>query len=187
MKKYALLGIIFLLIIGLSIGCTPARRVDPDDNRDINDPQNNMLPNDQNNLDNQNNIVPRDNNTPNMNNNNNNNNNDDDEAQSRRIADIATDVKGVENATVVITGETAYVGIDMDKDMENNETNRIKEKVGDAIKKDAEGIDRVYVSADVDSVQRLREIGRDVRGGRPISGFLDELTEMFRRPIPSAE
>jgi YhcN/YlaJ family sporulation lipoprotein len=187
MKKYALLGIIFLLIIGLTIGCTPARRVEPEDNRNINDPQNNMLPNNQNNLNdpnNPNNVAPRNNNTPGLNNADNNNN---DETRSREIADIASDVKGVDNATVVITGETAYVGIDIDKDMENEETDRVKEKVGDAIKKDAEGIERVYVSADVDSVQRLRDIGRDVRGGRPISGFLDELTEMFRRPVPSAE
>ena len=186
MKKYVLLAIVFLLIIGLSVGCTPARRVEPEDNRGTNDPQNNMLPNDQNNLNNtQDNRVPLDNNTPNMNNEN--NNNEYDETQSRRIADIAADVKGVKNATVVITGDTAYVGIDMDKDLENDETDRLKKKVADAIKDEADGIDRVYVSADVDSVQRLREIGRDVRGGRPISGFLDELTEMFRRPIPRAE
>ena len=94
---------------------------------------------------------------------------------------------GVDNATVVVTGDTAYVGIDMDKDLENEDTDRLKERVGDRIKDRVDSIDRVYVSADVDTVERLREIGRDIRGGRPISGFLNELTEMFRRPMPRAE
>lgn len=183
MKKYTLLSIIFLLIIGLVIGCAPARRVDPnDDNRRTTEPRNNTIPNDPNNLNNQNIAVP-DNTAPLKNNNNNNN----DMTQNRKIANIAKNVKGVNSATVVISGNTAYIGIDMDKNMENNATDEVKRKVGEAVKKDANNINKVYVSADVDSVERLKKIGRDIEGGRPISGFLDELTEMFRRPMPSAE
>ena len=104
--------------------------------------------------------------------------------QNKRLAEIAKNVDGVRGATVVTTGETAYVGIDIDKNAENRETERIKERVVNAVK-NKENITRVYVSADVDSVERLKEIGRDIAGGRPISGFLNELTEMFRRPMPN--
>lgn len=111
----------------------------------------------------------------------------DDTARARRVADIAADVKGVKNATVVVTGEMAYVGIDMDANMQGEETNRLKEKVGDRIKEREKTIDRVMVSADSDTVTRLREIGKDIGSGRPVSGFLEELTEMFRRPTPNVQ
>lgn len=183
MKRTLLVAIIFLLVSSLVLGCSPARRVDPDTNNGTRMDQNgNMVPD-------QNNRVPRD---PRMDEDNDRINNNDrignnNEELSRRIAEIATDVDGVDNATVVVTGDTAYVGIDMDKDLENEDTDRLKERVGDRIKDRVDSIDRVYVSADVDTVERLREIGRDIRGGRPISGFLNELTEMFRRPMPRAE
>ena len=108
------------------------------------------------------------------------------EELSRRIAEIATDVDGVDNATVVVTGDTAYVGIDMNKDLENEDTDRLKERVGDRIKDRVDSIDRVYVSADVDTVERLGDRSGYSRR-TPISGFLNELTEMFRRPMPRAE
>ena len=194
MKKLVLLGAIFLIIVSL-MGCTPARRVEPRDNT-LNDPQqNNMLPGDQGNMVPNNNpqnnftdpnqndtTIPRET-TPNIDNQ---NTNTADQARNRKIAEIARNVDGVRSATVVTTGDTAYVGIDIDKNAENKETDKIKEKVGKAIKNN-ENITRVYVSADVDSVERLKEIGRDITGGRPISGFLNELTEMFRRPMPTTE
>jgi YhcN/YlaJ family sporulation lipoprotein len=183
MKKAVLLGVIFLIIIGLTMGCTPARRVEPRDNT-LRDPQqNNMVPNSPNNMpevDPNNTNIPREN-VPNMDNQ---NTNTADQAKNKRLAEIAKNVDGVRGATVVTTGETAYVGIDIDKNAENRETERIKERVVNAVK-NKENITRVYVSADVDSVERLKEIGRDIAGGRPISGFLNELTEMFRRPMPN--
>src|SRR5690554_5393506 len=159
MKKFLLVAFIVIVATGLVLGCAPARRVDPDNNNNTRmDQDGNMLPD-------QNNTIPRNNTTaPNGNNNLGGTNNapmdNNDEALSRRIAEIATDVDGVDNATVVVTGDTAYVGIDMDKDLENRETNRLKERVGDRIKDRENSIDRVYVSADVDTVERLREIGR---------------------------
>src|SRR5690554_5186835 len=126
MKKYLILALILILATSLIIGCAPARRVDPDNNNRM-DENGNMIPDQNNTIPRNNATAPGDNGTVDepygINNNNNNNNNTNDEALSRRIAEIATDIDGVDNATVVITGDTAYVGIDMDKDLENNETN----------------------------------------------------------------
>lgn len=137
-------------------------------------------------MDNNNNINNGVNNDNNGGNNGNNGDNNEQE-QAERLADIASDVEGVRDATVVITGDTAYVGIDIDSNTEDEQTNRVKDEVGERVKEEEDSIERVLVSADADTIERLEEIGEDIGDGRPISGFLDELTEMFRRPTPSAE
>ncbi|MCR1899498.1 YhcN/YlaJ family sporulation lipoprotein [Irregularibacter muris] len=191
MKRVVLLSIIFLLVGSLIVGCAPARRVNPDNNVQ-NAPNNqrnanpdNMIPN------NQDNVTPRDNttvpnNTP-RNNTTENNVSGDDTARARRVADVAKDVDGVRDATVVVNGNTAYVGIDINANIQDNATDQLKERVGDIIKDKEATINRVYVSADSDTVTRLKDVARDVENGRPISGFIDQLTEMFRRPAPSVQ
>ena len=45
-------------------------------------------------------------------------------------------------------------------------------------------IRNVVVTADPDIVSRIEEMWRDIRGGKPISGFTSEINELLNRIKP---
>lgn len=163
---------ILLLIFTLGIACTPQQRPAPRDN----DPgvgDTRMEQNDRNNRnvnDNQNqkNIAAQKN--------------------AKRLAEkIVDQVQGINSATVVFAEEVAYVGIDLHANLSGNEAEDVKNKVAQVVKEDDPDIETVFVTEDADTFTRLQKIGRDIEDGRPITGFLDELQNMFKRVTPSMD
>lgn len=99
------------------------------------------------------------------------------------LEQLAKGVKGVQNAHCVVFGNTAVVGIDIDGKLERSEVGTIKYTVAEAFRKDPYGINAL-VTADMDISQRLRELGSDIRSGRPIQGFAEEMADIVGRIIP---
>ncbi|MHA6484748.1 YhcN/YlaJ family sporulation lipoprotein [Paenibacillus sp. strain BS8-2] len=104
-------------------------------------------------------------------------------AVEAHLEQLAMNVDGVNNAHCVIIGNTAIVGIDVDGTLERSRVGVIKYSVAEAFRKDSYGID-AFVTADLDISSRLAEIGQDIRQGRPIAGFAEELADMMGRIIP---
>jgi YhcN/YlaJ family sporulation lipoprotein len=96
---------------------------------------------------------------------------------------LARGVKGVKDANCVVFNHYAIVGIDVDEKMERSEVGTLKYAVAEAFRKDPYGINAV-VTADIDLAQRLREIRIDVRKGRPLAGFTEELADIIGRLVP---
>lgn len=102
------------------------------------------------------------------------------------LSGVAARVPGVNGATVVLTGTTAYVGIDQEAGLEESETDRIKQDVSNEVQKAQPRLTAVFVSSDPDIVTRLRRIADGVAAGQPVSSFADELTEIARRLSPNS-
>ncbi|WP_201001501.1 YhcN/YlaJ family sporulation lipoprotein [Paenibacillus glycanilyticus] len=105
------------------------------------------------------------------------------EQVSRHLEQLAMGIKGVTNAHCVVLGNTAVVGIDVDSKLDRSRVGTIKYSVAEAFHKDPYGIDAI-VTADMDLSQRLNEIGADIRRGRPISGFAEEMADIIGRIVP---
>jgi len=99
------------------------------------------------------------------------------------LEQLAKGVPGVQNAHCVVFGNTAVVGIDIDGTLERSEAGTIKYTVAEAFRKDPYGVDAL-VTADIDIAQRIREMGADIRNGRPIQGFAEEMADIIGRIIP---
>ncbi|MEK0313050.1 YhcN/YlaJ family sporulation lipoprotein [Cohnella sp. 56] len=104
-------------------------------------------------------------------------------AVAAHLEQLAEGVKGVRHANCVIFGKYAVVGIDVDPTMERSRVGTTKYAVAEAFRKDPYGIDAL-VTADVDMAQRVREIRADVKRGRPIAGFAEELADIVGRLVP---
>ncbi|NPV28620.1 MAG: YhcN/YlaJ family sporulation lipoprotein [Firmicutes bacterium] len=109
-------------------------------------------------------------------------------AEARRMADRvareAAKVPGVRRATVVISGKTAFVGLDLKANVEKTRTTAIKNEVVRRVKTAEPGITTVNVTSDPDLVARLRRIADGVKKGKPVSNFASELAEISRRIAP---
>lgn len=109
----------------------------------------------------------------------------DDTKRADNIANRIDELDGVDEATVIVSGVTAYVGIDMDKDIEGEMTDELKQKVIDTAQSADKVLTRVYVTADADTVQRLRNYAKDIERGQPATGLIRQIEELFRRPAPT--
>jgi YhcN/YlaJ family sporulation lipoprotein len=102
---------------------------------------------------------------------------------SKRLVGIATDIPGVNHATAVVAGDYAVVGIDVDKNLDQTRVGSIKNAVANALKNDPYGANAV-VTSDPDIYQRLRNIAKHIRNGKPASGIAEELSAIVERIVP---
>jgi len=161
-NKITALLLVLALVLSLSfgIGCTPQKKPAPvpEDSRD--------------------NMTDRDDRT-----------NITDNETTRKAARIAQTIAdknpSVNSATVVLANETVYVGIDLEADVTGSKAEAVKREVAKMVKQVEPDVNTVYVTEDADTYTRLQKIARDIENGRPVSGFLDEIQNMFKRITPS--
>jgi len=96
---------------------------------------------------------------------------------------LATGIEGVQDAHVVIMGNNAIVGINVDPNLERSRVGTIKYSVAEAFRNDPLGINAI-VTADIDLGQRITEVGEDIRAGRPFQGIAEELADIVGRIVP---
>lgn len=102
---------------------------------------------------------------------------------SKHLVSLATSIHGVNDATAVVLGKYAIVGIDVNKNLDRSEVGSIKYTVAESLKKDPNGANAIVV-ADPDINARLREIGEDIQNDRPVQGIINELADIAGRVIP---
>jgi len=115
----------------------------------------------------------------------------DDSALSQRAEKIAeavtNDVDAVQDTRTVISDKMAYVSVQISETADTAQSAALKEEITEVVKKTDREIETVYVMEDADTFTRMKEIGDDIADGKPISGFVDELENLFVRVTPSAK
>lgn len=105
------------------------------------------------------------------------------QAVTERLENLVKGIPHVNNATCVIVGHTAIVGIDVDGKMERSRVDTIKYSVAEALRKDPYGIN-AFVTADMDLGDRIQSIRDQIKNGQPVAGFAEELGKIIGRIIP---
>lgn len=107
--------------------------------------------------------------------------------------DIAADitkkveaVNGVKKAYTVVVGNAVLIGINLDSAREEKGISSVKNRVAEKAEADPR-IVRAYVSTDPDVTARIREIADNVRKGRPVTDYLDEIGEIIQRLAPKTD
>ncbi|MFD4928113.1 YhcN/YlaJ family sporulation lipoprotein [Peribacillus butanolivorans] len=102
---------------------------------------------------------------------------------AKRLTGLAKSIPEVNDATAVVLGKYAIVGIDIDQDIERSQVGTIKYSVGESLKHDPNGANAIIV-ADPDINERIREVAQDINNGKPVRGILNELADITSRVIP---
>ncbi|MDZ5470644.1 YhcN/YlaJ family sporulation lipoprotein [Bacillus sp. 31A1R] len=102
---------------------------------------------------------------------------------SRHLVELASSRPNVHDATAVVLGRYAVVGIDVDKDIERSQVGAIKYSVAESLKQDPHGANAIVI-ADPDLNARLREISEDIQSGKPVQGIMNELADIAGRLMP---
>lgn len=102
---------------------------------------------------------------------------------SEHLVELASSIPNVNDATAVVLGNFAVVGIDVNAKLDRSRVESIKYSVAESLQHDPYGANAVVV-ADADTFERLRQMGQEIQNGRPIVGILDELAQIVGRIIP---
>lgn len=102
---------------------------------------------------------------------------------SKHLVNLASSIPNVNDATAVVIGNYAIVGIDVNKNLERSEVGTIKYSVAESLKNDPHGA-RAIIIADPDINARLKEVSDDIQAGKPIQGIMNELADISGRLMP---
>ncbi len=105
---------------------------------------------------------------------------------AERMAGVAERERGVKSATVVLAGGTVYVGINLEENVEGEQTGQVKRNVAAKVKDNDARVARVLVTTDPDIVTRIERIAGEVEQGRPVTAFTDEIEELNKRMTPTS-
>lgn len=104
-----------------------------------------------------------------------------------RLASEAQKVSGVKRATVVLSGNTVIVGLEIKPNIEEKQTTAIKREVVRKIKEADKRIRTVEVTTNPNIITRIKRIAEGIGQGRPISAFGREVEEILRRIVPQGK
>lgn len=110
--------------------------------------------------------------------------------ESDNIAQAVNKISGIKNAIAVTNGDIAYIGVNLDTNSGIDNTSKIqsiKEQVANTARRADPDINTVYVSADADFIEKITRISNDVRNGKPIESFRDELDKIVKRVTPEKQ
>ncbi|MFE4705224.1 YhcN/YlaJ family sporulation lipoprotein [Peribacillus simplex] len=155
-------------------GCSPNDKEDASENLGLNRTNQDNLDNPMNVSDTRQNV-----------NDDNNDNGVNDMRVSEDISNRVEALKGVSNASVIVTENNAYVGAVLKDGGDKDIPNDLKEKIADAVRGADPSVDQVYVSANPDFVQRMKGYANDIENGKPVAGFAEEFRELVTRIFPS--
>ena len=102
-----------------------------------------------------------------------------------KAADKVAELKEVSSANVITTNRNAYVAVVLKGNPKGNLTNELKGKISKKVKEADNNINNVFVSANPDFVDRMRNYGDRIQNGEPIEGMFEEFGETINRIFPN--
>lgn len=105
--------------------------------------------------------------------------------KASRIASAVSRLPGIEKTTVVITGNTALVGIHILSTVADDQVGALKDQVERKVRGMDGEIRNVAVTASPELVERITTMAGDIGQGRPMNGLADELSSVLRRVTPT--
>jgi YhcN/YlaJ family sporulation lipoprotein len=104
---------------------------------------------------------------------------------AQAAADRIVRLNGVKGANVLVTKHNAYVAAVVNTPA-NQITKALEDQIANEVRATDPTIQNVYVSTNPEFVDRVKQYVDDVRHGRPVSGFFNELNQIIQRIFPVA-
>ncbi|USL38896.1 YhcN/YlaJ family sporulation lipoprotein [Priestia megaterium] len=92
----------------------------------------------------------------------------------------------VDSANVIVTNRNAYVAVVLQDGTNGKVTDRLEKKIADQVRATDSDIQEVYVSANPDFVNRMKDYEKRINEGAPVKGLFEEFTVTVQRVFPNA-
>lgn len=103
----------------------------------------------------------------------------------QKIADRLVSLNGVKSAYVMSTKNNIYVAVVPDRRTTDYIPSMLKKRVCKVVKREAPNYKNIFVSANPDFIDWMREYREKSVAGHPLSGLIDEFREVVERTFPT--
>lgn len=148
MNKYCVSGIIFILMLSLVVGCTPAKKLNPSRPFMPTEPDR---------------ITKPARNVTELNNLNN------------RLSIAVSKVGNVNRATVVVLDTTAFIGLDIKPGLSDEKQYQIKKKAANKVQTVERRIVSTWVTTKPEALTTIDQARTDIKAGKPSSEYSRKL------------
>ncbi|WP_099192127.1 YhcN/YlaJ family sporulation lipoprotein [Tepidibacter mesophilus] len=97
------------------------------------------------------------------------------------IRNKCNDLKGVEDSSVAVNGDTCVVAVDPKGTL----TESLKNQIESVAKNADSNITKVVITQDNDVYDQLQRLGQDMQSGKPMTDINNELQNIFNRLTPN--
>ena len=104
--------------------------------------------------------------------------------RAETIARKVANLREVNKATAVIHGNTCLVGVDLKNVTDGRVNTALRSKVDRICKDNDPAITKVQITTDPTLYSRISTMARDIRSGKPVTGFTNEIRDILRRITP---
>lgn len=104
--------------------------------------------------------------------------------RAKHIVEVITALPKVKKATVIVTGNTAVVGAELDSNVKDKEEDEIKKLIEEKTYSADASLKNASVTVSPEIVKRINSIAQDLNKGKPIEGLAEELGSIIRRITP---
>ena len=105
--------------------------------------------------------------------------------RANHIAKVITNLPEVKKSTVIITGNTALVGVVLASNIAEEEVDETKKTIEEKTFSADASLKNVSITASPEIVKRITNISEDLSQGKPITGLAEELGSIIRRITPT--
>lgn len=105
--------------------------------------------------------------------------------KASNIANNLNKINGVQKATVIMVGDTALIGLNLNDNLGNDKVTAIKREVSTKTKNLESGVTTTFITASPDLVQRINNLAVDLKNGNAVDGVKDELNNLVNRISPT--
>ncbi|MFS0782446.1 YhcN/YlaJ family sporulation lipoprotein [Bacillus sp. 1P06AnD] len=109
--------------------------------------------------------------------------NDDSQKASTALKEAVRKVPEVQNVETIVLGPYSFIAVDVDQNLDKEKVAQVKQQVADAVKNEKDGQNALIV-ADPDILASLKKVGNDIAAGKPVTGILEELSDIAQRIVP---
>lgn len=105
--------------------------------------------------------------------------------RANRIAEIITNLPEVKKTSVIITGSTALIGLNIVSDLDQDKTRNLKKHIEDKVYSLDLSLRNVGIATSPKIINRMNDIQMSISQGERINGLANELGSIIREITPS--
>jgi YhcN/YlaJ family sporulation lipoprotein len=111
-----------------------------------------------------------------------------DEAGLEMSDEAAEKIAELEEATAqpIVTDNNAYGVILQGGNDDEEELEKIEDKIAEQVKAINTNVENVYVSVNPDFVEQITDYGEKINAGEPVEGLFEEFTDVVKRVFPDS-
>ncbi|NLJ88309.1 MAG: hypothetical protein GX327_05935 [Epulopiscium sp.] len=104
--------------------------------------------------------------------------------RANRIAKMINDFPEVKKSTIIITGNTALIGIETTEGLNEKEIEKLKKQIENKVYSSDISLKNIGITSSSEIITRMNKISNSIKNMEPVNGLANELSSIIIETVP---